>query len=62
MALYAAELSLRGDLDAFLGPLRGWDLACYCPPGEPCHAEVLLDAVAGLNPGTFPPAVTPGTP
>jgi hypothetical protein len=23
--------------------LRGCDLACYCPPDEPCHADVLLD-------------------
>ena len=22
--------------------LRGRDLACYCPLGEPCHADVLL--------------------
>ena len=23
--------------------LRGHDLACWCPPGEPCHADVLLE-------------------
>jgi hypothetical protein len=23
--------------------LRRGDLACYCPPDEPCHADVLLD-------------------
>lgn len=23
--------------------LRGKDLACYCPIGEPCHADVLLE-------------------
>lgn len=23
--------------------LRGKDLCCWCPPGEPCHADVLLD-------------------
>jgi hypothetical protein len=22
--------------------LRGYDLACYCPLDEPCHADVLL--------------------
>lgn len=22
--------------------LRGRDLACWCPPSEPCHADVLL--------------------
>lgn len=25
-----------------LRPLRGHDLACWCPPGLPCHADVLL--------------------
>ena len=23
--------------------LRGHDLACWCPPGEPCHGDVLLE-------------------
>lgn len=23
--------------------LRGKDLACFCPPGSPCHADVLLE-------------------
>lgn len=23
--------------------LRGRNLACWCPPGEPCHADVLLE-------------------
>jgi hypothetical protein len=23
--------------------LRGKDLACWCEPGEPCHADVLLE-------------------
>ena len=23
--------------------LRGKDLACWCAPGEPCHADVLLE-------------------
>jgi hypothetical protein len=23
--------------------LRGRDLACWCPPGTPCHADVLLE-------------------
>jgi hypothetical protein len=26
-----------------LSPLRGKNLACWCPPGAPCHADVLLD-------------------
>ena len=27
------------------GDLVGRDLACWCPPGEPCHADVLLEVV-----------------
>lgn len=26
-----------------LEKLRGRDLACYCPLGQPCHADVVLD-------------------
>lgn len=25
--------------------LPGRDLACWCPPGRPCHADVLLEMV-----------------
>lgn len=27
----------------WLDPLRGRDLACWCAPSEPCHADVLLE-------------------
>ena len=30
-------------LDTFLAPLRGHDLACWCPLDQPCHADVLLE-------------------
>lgn len=30
----------RGDL---LGPLRGKNLACWCPLDRPCHADILLE-------------------
>lgn len=26
-----------------LPSLRGKDLACWCKPGEPCHADVLIE-------------------
>lgn len=26
-----------------LAPLRGKDLACFCPLDQPCHADVLLE-------------------
>lgn len=31
----------NSDLD--LSELRGLDLACWCKPGAPCHADVLLE-------------------
>lgn len=49
---------LRGDRSAWMGAdsdraaeniltnlplLRGKNLACWCPPGQPCHADVLLE-------------------
>lgn len=27
---------------SWLAPLRGKNLACWCKPGDPCHADVLL--------------------
>jgi hypothetical protein len=34
----------RGQLDpTYLAPLRGHDLACWCPLDRPCHADVLLE-------------------
>lgn len=30
-------------LTAWLEPLRGRDLACWCPLDQPCHADVLLE-------------------
>jgi hypothetical protein len=31
----------------FLEPLRGKDLACWCPLDKPCHADVLLEFLKG---------------
>ena len=28
-----------------LVPLRGHDLACWCPLDQPCHADVLLELI-----------------
>ena len=30
------------DIETIQRNLRGHDLACWCPPGLPCHADVLL--------------------
>lgn len=29
-------------LEEWLAPLRGRDLACWCPIGSPCHRDVLI--------------------
>lgn len=31
------------ELSALLEPLKGRDLACWCPEDAPCHADVLLN-------------------
>jgi len=33
----------RSETKHFLRKLRGKNLACWCPIGSPCHADVLLD-------------------
>ena len=30
------------EVDAWLVPLRGKNLACWCPPGRECHGDFLL--------------------
>jgi hypothetical protein len=43
---YRAHLSTRPDLiELAHTELAGRDLACWCPPGLPCHADVLLELV-----------------
>lgn len=29
--------------------LRGKNLACWCPPNQPCHADILLEIVNAKN-------------
>jgi len=29
--------------EEYITPLRGANLACWCPLDQPCHAEVLLE-------------------
>jgi hypothetical protein len=50
---------LRGTLDETLSPgdppshadirreLKGYNLACWCRPGTPCHSEVLIEIANG---------------
>lgn len=35
------------DVDEVRYELRGRDLACWCPPSQPCHADVLLEIANG---------------
>lgn len=46
------ELDKSDDLFMFRrihvqGALRGYNLACWCKPGTPCHAEILLEIANG---------------
>lgn len=40
----AFKFSILPDLD--LEPLRGKDLACWCPLDLPCHADTILEALS----------------
>ncbi len=42
-AAYWAAQGFRRDFDGDVEPLRGHDLACWCPLDQPCHADVLLE-------------------
>lgn len=39
----AANLPVVATIAADLHQLRGKSLACWCPLGQPCHADVLLE-------------------
>jgi hypothetical protein len=43
LAEESAEGSRAAQVLKHLGDLRGNNLACWCKPGEPCHADVLLE-------------------
>jgi hypothetical protein len=44
VAMYRHWLDQRPSLvEAARTELAGRDLMCWCPPGEPCHADVLLE-------------------
>jgi len=46
--LYRVYLDEHPDLVARARrELAGWDLACWCRPHEPCHADILLSIVNG---------------
>jgi hypothetical protein len=48
---YRQHLAARPDLvEAARTELAGKDLACWCAPELPCHADVLLVVAAGAEP------------
>ena len=36
-------------IEDVISELRGKNLACWCEPGQPCHADVLLELANGGN-------------
>jgi hypothetical protein len=52
VTLYRHRLRGRPDLlAAARTELAGRDLVCWCPPGHPCHADVLIELANGLVDG-----------
>ncbi len=45
-AIADAKAAIRAELPQ----LAGKNLACWCKPGEPCHADVLLELANGPGP------------
>jgi Domain of unknown function (DUF4326) len=43
VAFRIARSTMPQERDAIRTALRGKNLACWCPVGEPCHADVLLE-------------------
>lgn len=47
MLMNVRERDESDRLAAWLAPLVGRDLACWCPTDQPCHADVLLELANG---------------
>ena len=43
MLCYVSARDYPERFEGWIGPLRGADLACFCPLDQPCHADVLLE-------------------
>jgi len=46
---YLDQVAIKESILARLPELRGKDLACWCKPGAPCHADVLLELANATN-------------
>lgn len=44
---YLDQVAAKDRILARLSELRGKNLACWCKPGEACHADVLLEMANG---------------
>jgi hypothetical protein len=50
LKLYEAWLEAQLEADpAFLEPLRGYNLGCFCRLDEACHADILLRRLYGAT-------------
>lgn len=47
VALFKAWVTERRWLDQIRRELAGKDLICWCPLGQPCHADLLLEIANG---------------
>ena len=51
VAMYRRHLAEHPELvERARRELAGRDLACWCPPGATCHADVLLDVANAADP------------
>ena len=46
---FAYTVSISPNAERWVAPLRGKDLACWCPPDQPCHADVLLELAEAMG-------------
>jgi len=50
LRLYAGHLQkLYEETPEFIEPLRGYNLACYCPLHEECHADILVECLTPIE-------------
>ena len=50
---HAYAVERVGAESAWLAPLRGKNLACWCKLGNRCHADVLLEILAEIYPEDY---------
>lgn len=49
-SMMRANFPKTDDMRAFLGPLRGYDLACWCGPEDACHVDIILKLIREIWP------------